>query len=292
MRTINPKEVKLSYLHQILLSSIAPRPIAFASTIDKDGIPNLSPFSFFNAFGINPTTLIFSPARRGRNNTTKDTFENVKVIPEVVINTVSYDIAHQASLSSCEYDKSINEFVKAGFTPIPSETIRPFRVKESPVQFECIVRDIIETGDQGGAGNLVICEITRIHIHTNILDNNDMIDINKIDLVGRLGQNYYCRTSNNSNFTIPKPNIIPGIGIDALPPSIKHSRFLTGTDLGKIGNLTELPSKTDIEKVKQYPKVQEAINSPHPQKELHTLAKSYLEANDIELALSILMIEF
>ncbi|NOU48503.1 MAG: flavin reductase family protein, partial [Bacteroidales bacterium] len=205
MIQFNPQTLDQQRLHRILLGSIAPRPIAFASTVDSNGIPNLSPFSCFNFFGVNPTTLIFSPSRRGRDNTTKHTFENLLEVPEVVINMVSFDIVQQMSLASTEYPKGVNEFIKAGLTPVKSEKIRPFRVKESPVQFECKVRQIIETGNGAGAANLIICEIVLMHISENVLDAKGEIDVDKIDLVGRMGGDYYVRTSGNSKFTVPKP---------------------------------------------------------------------------------------
>lgn len=250
MMTINPYEFDQRKLHRLMVGSIAPRPIAFASTVDKDGNPNLSPFSFFNAFGVNPTTLIFSPARRGRDNTTKDTFENLKQVPEVVINVVNYALVQQASLASSEFPRGMNEFTKAGLTALPSETIRPFRVAESPVQFECKVRQIIETGDGPGAANLIICEILRMHINEEVLDEKGDIDVQKIDLVGRLGGNYYVRAHGEAIFIVPKPLAKPGIGIDALPEKIKRSSLLSGNDLGQLGNLSGFPSEEEIEQLK------------------------------------------
>lgn len=247
MIQINPKVTSVPEVHRTLLGAIGPRPIAFASTVDKDGNPNLSPFSFFNTFGANPATLIFSPSRRGRDNTTKHTLENLKEVPEVVINVVNYSMVEQTSLSSTEYAKGVNEFIKAGFTPIPSETIKPFRVKESPVQFECKVVNIIETGDQGGAGNLVICEVLLIHLNPGILDKNGVIDQHKIDLVGRLGRDYYCRASGDALFTVEKPLQKLGIGIDQLPEKIRFSEYLTGNDLGKLGNIEKLPNEEEID---------------------------------------------
>lgn len=207
MKKIIPKETNLSHLHQILLGSVAPRPIALASTIDKNGKPNLSPFSFFNVFGVNPPTLIFSPSRRGKDNTTKDTYENVKQHAEVVINVVNYEMVEQNNLSSNEYDRGINEFEKSGFTPIPSEIVKPFRVKESPVQFECVVKEVIETSQLPGAGNLVICEIVMIHVNENVLNSSGGIDQDKIDLVGRLGGDLYSRTAGKSKFKVEKPRL-------------------------------------------------------------------------------------
>ncbi len=250
IKSINPEDLKSPDLHQLLLSAIAPRPIAFASTISKKGEVNLSPFSFFNAFGINPTTLIFSPSRRGRDNTVKHTYENIKEVPEVVINVVNYDIVEQVSLASAEYPRGINEFKKAGLSEAPSLKVKPPRVLESPVQFECRVRDVIETGDQGGAANLVICEIVHIHVHEDVLDEKGQIDNEKIRLVGRLGGPLYCHTSGDAAFSIQKPIGKNCIGIDSLPEHIRFSKELSGNDLGKMGNLESLPSAKEIEAFK------------------------------------------
>ncbi|MDA3944475.1 MAG: flavin reductase family protein [Bacteroidetes bacterium] len=283
MMTINPETFDQRKLHRLMLGSIAPRPIAFASTIDKAGNPNLSPFSFFNAFGVNPTTLIFSPSRRGRDNTTKDTFENLKEVPEVVINVVSFKMVQQMSLASSEYPKGVNEFKKSGLTALASETIRPFRVKESPVQFECTVRQIIETGDGPGAGNLIICEIKRMHIMEDVLDDQGEIDINKIDLVGRHGGDYYVRTSGDANFIVPKPLAKPGIGIDALPQKIKHHKLLSGNDLGRLGNLSSLPLAEQLDELN--PEDRQAFSE-----EKHiSAAKALLQNNQPEKALAYLM---
>jgi len=254
MKSISMEQVGMPQLHRILLGAIAPRPIAFASTVDKNGIVNLSPFSFFNAFGVNPTTLIFSPSRRGRDNTLKHTYENIKEIPEVVINVVSFDIVEQMSLASAEYPKGVDEFLKAGLTPIASEKIRPPRVLESPVQFECRVREVIETGDKGGAANLIICEVLQIHLHENILDANGEINNEKINLVGRLGGDLYCHTTGSAAFSIQKPIGKNCIGIDQLPENIRFSKSLTGNELGKMGNLENLPQPAELKAIKiKYP---------------------------------------
>lgn len=247
MLHVDPLSYDHVKFHRLLLGSIAPRPIALASTVDSDGNPNLSPFSFFNAFGVNPATLIFSPSRRGRDNTTKHTFENIKQIPEVVINVVTYNMVQQTSLSSTEYPKGVNEFVKSGFTAIPSEKIRPMRVQESPVQFECKVRQIIETGDGPGAGNLIICDIMLMHVDEKVLNTNNEIDQDSIDLVGRMGGDYYVRTSGLHKFIVPKPLTSLGIGIDNLPAKIRLSAHLTGNDLGQLGNLNHLPDQELID---------------------------------------------
>ena len=237
-----PGEISTGKLHAYMLGSIAPRPIAFASTIDKNGNSNLSPFSFFNCFGSNPPILIFSPARRVRDSSIKHTLENVKEIDEVVINIVDYNMVQQMSLASCEYPKGTDEFVKAGFTPIASEKIKPFRVAESPVSIECKVKQIIETGHEGGAGNLIICEIVMMHIKDEVLDVEGKIDPQKIDLVARMGADYYCRASGNAVFEVPKPNLKLGIGIDNLPGKIKASKILTGNDLGMLANVEAIPT--------------------------------------------------
>jgi flavin reductase (DIM6/NTAB) family NADH-FMN oxidoreductase RutF len=250
MITIDALNYDQRKLHRLLLGSVAPRPIAFASTIDKAGNPNLSPFSFFNAFGVNPSTLIFSPSRRGGDNTTKDTYENLKEVPEVVINMVNYEMVQQISLASSKYPKGVNEFVKAGFTPLESESVKPFRVKESPVQLECSVRQIIETGDGAGAANLIVCEVLKMHINKEVLDENGEIDVLKIDLVGRMGGNYYVRTNGKAAFIVPKPLSTPGIGIDVLPDQIKFNPLLTGNDLGRLGSIDKFPDKILIDKQK------------------------------------------
>jgi len=246
MLKFDPSLITSQRLHQIILGSVAPRPIAFASTVDKEGVVNLSPFSFFNAFGVNPTTLIFSPSRRGRDNTTKHTYENIKEVPEVVINIVSYDMVEQMSLASTEYPRGTNEFIKAGFTALASEKIRPFRVAESPVQYECKVRQVIETGDGGGAANLIICEVLLVHVNEDILDDKGSIDPEKIKLVGRMGGDYYVRAFGNSLFKVAKPLDRLGMGIDMLPEFIRDSHVFSGNDLGKLGNIEHLPQENDL----------------------------------------------
>ena len=201
----DPKDTSIPHFHHLMLGAIAPRPIAFASTIDKEGRPNLSPFSFFNAFGANPPILVFSPSRRGVDNTTKHTYENIKEVPEVVINAVTYEMVQKMSDSSADFPKGVNEFDMVGFTMLPSDLVKPFRVKESPVQFECKVIQVIETGMGNAAGNLVICEILRIHVNPEVMDEKGRIDQHKIDLVGRLGGNYYVRASGTALFEIEKP---------------------------------------------------------------------------------------
>lgn len=250
MLTLDPKELPIPKLHGYLLGAIGPRPIAFASTVDENGVNNLSPFSFFNVFSAAPPVLIFSPARNGRTNTTKDTYNNVKKVPEVVINIVNYDILHQMSLSSSPFASDVDEFVKAGLTPVPSDTIKPMRVLEAPVQFECKVLEVRELGDQGGAGNLVICEVTKIHIHEEILAEDGTIDQKKINLVARMGGNWYCHANEASMFEITKPITTIGIGFDQLPEDIRLSSVLTGNDLAQLAGVTELPNETDVNEYK------------------------------------------
>ena len=250
MKSINPKEIEIPKLHRYLLGSVGPRPIAFASTIDSKGNINLAPFSFFNVFSANPPIMIFSPARSGRTNESKDTYNNVKEVPEVVINVVTHDMVHQMSLASSPYDSDVSEFEKAGFTSLASDIITPPRVKESPVQFECKVNEVIELGDQGGAGNLIICEVLRIHLKESLLDQNEMIDQHKIDLVSRMGGNWYCRADKNSMFEIQKPITTCGIGFDALPKDIRNSSILSGNDLGQLAGIEQLPNETDVNEYK------------------------------------------
>ncbi len=250
MLSLNPKELPIPKLHQLLLGAIGPRPIAFASTIDENGNHNLSPFSFFNVFSANPPILIFSPARSGRTNETKDTYKNVKKVPEVVINIVTYDIVQQMSLSSSPYAPEVDEFVKAGFTSLESELVRPRRVAESPVQFECKVNQVIELGAEGGAGNLIICEVVKMHINENVLDANGLIDQHKINLVARMGGNWYCHANEASMFEVVKPLTTVGIGFDNLPTDILSSTVLTKNDLGLLAGIEKLPNETDVNEYK------------------------------------------
>jgi flavin reductase (DIM6/NTAB) family NADH-FMN oxidoreductase RutF len=289
MLTIDPKEIKSSVLHGYLLGAVAPRPIAFASTIDKEGNPNLSPFSFFNVFSSNPPIAIFSPARSGRTGLTKHTFDNIKETMEVVINVVNYSMVNQMSLASTEYPKGVNEFVKSGFTPIPSEKVKPFRVKESPAQLECKVKQIIELGNEGGAGNLIICEVVLMHINENVLDENKQIDPNKIDLVARLGANWYSRTNGDSLFEVAKPLLTLGIGVDQIPAEIRNSKILTGNNLGQLGNIEKLPSKEEIESYKNSADFKESAAKFG--KDKHLIAKSLLDNNKPEDAWKVLLSE-
>lgn len=296
MLQINPKDIPIGELHQYLLGAVGPRPIALASTIDKDGNSNLSPFSFFNVFSANPPIAIFSPARRVRNNTTKHTLDNILENNEVVINVVSYDIVQQTSLSSTEYDCGVDEFIKSGLTPINSNLIKPYRVKESPVQMECTVNDVISLGEQGGAGNLVICEIKMLHINKNILNDAGAIDPNKIDLVGRMGGNWYCRSSKDALFEVEKPLRNLGIGVDNIPSEIRNSHILSGNDLGMLGNVESIPSLDEVEKYMKEnfstEQIQDfSIRNKEAVQELHSSAKELLSKNLIIEAWKILLID-
>jgi flavin reductase (DIM6/NTAB) family NADH-FMN oxidoreductase RutF len=250
MLSLDPKELTVQRLHQLLLGAIGPRPIAFASTLDADGNANLAPFSFFNVFSANPPILVFSPARSGRTGQSKDTFNNAKAVPEVVINVVNYNMVHQMSLASSPYAPGIDEFIKAGFTPLASEKVAPYRVAQAPVQFECKVNQIIELGQEGGAGNLIICEVVQLHIQEELLNENGLIDQHKIDLVARMGGDWYCRANSASMFEIKKPITSCGIGYDALPQDIKSSQVLSGNDLGQLAGIEELPNETDVNEYK------------------------------------------
>jgi flavin reductase (DIM6/NTAB) family NADH-FMN oxidoreductase RutF len=284
--TINPKEVSVAQFHQLLLGAVAPRPIAFASTIDKQDMVNLSPFSFFNVFGANPPILVFSPARRVRDNTTKHTLENVREVPEVVINIVNHAIVEQMSLASTEYDKNVNEFMKAGLTERRSTMVNPPRVAEAPVSFECKVRKIIELGKEGGAGCLIICEVVLAHFHDNIFDENKMIDPRKLDAVARMGGDWYCRANGEALFELPKPVRNKGIGVDQIPYSIRDSKILTGNNLGRLGNVEQLPSDDDVKLFSQEASIKKVIEDAGNNEELleesiHKLAQQYLDKGEI-----------
>lgn len=285
MITIDPKNIAVPKMHSYLLGAIVPRPIALASTIDGSGRVNLSPFSFFNVFSANPPILVFSPARRGRDNTTKHTYENVKEVGEVVINIVTYSIVEQVSLASCEYPREVNEFVKAGLTALPSEVVKPPRVAESPVHFECRVNQVIELGTGGAAGNLVICEVLRMHIDPAVLDPDGRINPFKLDAVARMGADYYLRAQGNNIFAVPKPNEKLGIGIDELPEWIRQSDVLTGNDLAKLANVDKIPDKNGI--IALLPEVVQAKAAG--EKSLHTLAKQALNQGDVDRAWQILL---
>lgn len=239
---INPQDIPFQKMHGYLQSAVSPRPIALASTIDREGCVNLSPFSFFNVFSSNPPILIFSPSRKGRDGTTKHTYENVKEVKEVVINVVSFSMVEQVSLASCEFPKGVNEFEKANLTPLPSIKVQPPRVAESPVSMECRVNQVIELGTKGGAGNLVICEVLMMHVKQEVLDGDGRIDPQKVDAVARMGQDYYCRASGDSVFIVPKPNDKVGIGIDQVPAWIRTSGKLTNGELARLANVDQIPN--------------------------------------------------
>ena len=284
MLTIDPKHTPIPQLFGYLTGAIGPRPIAFASTVDATGAVNLAPFSFFNVFGANPPILVFSPSRSGRDNTTKNTLDNVQAVPEVVINVVNYAIVQQMSLSSTAYKKGINEFVKAGLTEVPSEMVQPPRVGESPIQLECRVNEIKPLGDQGGAGNLVICEILKIHINPDILDEAGTIDPIKIDQVARMGSNWYSR-ANAGLFEIPKPLAQLGIGVDQIPEAIRSNPILDGNDLGMLGNIERLPTADEVNDfINANPELQEITVTERFKK-----AKDLLQHNNITDAWKVLL---
>ncbi len=294
MKTFYPKDLSVPEFHGLLQGSIAPRPIAFASTIDKNGNVNLSPFSFFNLFSTNPAILIFSPSRRVRDNTTKHTLENVKEVPEVVIHVVHYGLVEQMSLASTEYGKGVNEFEKAGLTAVRSLEVKPPRVKEAHIAFECKVNEVKALGDQGGAGNLVICEVIVAHVNEEILDEQGVIDPHKLDAVARLGGDWYSRASGDSLFKIPKPIRTLGIGIDQIPAEIRNSSILSGNNLGRLGNVEQLPTSDEIASFGESELVQEMRLrfKNHPDSwtdHLHLEAKAVLEAGEVEKAWLILL---
>ena len=288
---IDLKEIKPSEKQYYLQHLVAPRPICFASTIDKNGKVNLSPFSFFNLFSSNPPIVVFSPSRRLRDNTTKHTLENVLEVPEVVINIVTYDMVQQQSLASCEFPKEVNEFTKAGFTEEPATLVQPPMVKESKAKMECRVLEVKPLGTEGGAGNLVICEVLCIHIADELLDENKKIDQRKIHHVARLGGDWYCVVNENSLFKVPKPNTQLGIGVDALPENIRHSNILTGNDLGQLGNVHEMPvinpsfDDPHLKQIIQY----YSVNPDEMEKELHIYAQKLLKEGNTEAAWQVLL---
>ncbi|PRX57672.1 flavin reductase family protein [Flagellimonas meridianipacifica] len=292
-KTIDPTCISQQDLHGILLTAVAPRPICFASTIDAAGNVNLSPFSYFNVFSSNPPVLIFSPARSGRDNTHKHSYLNVKEVPEVVINIVNHTIVEQMSLASTAYERGVNEFEKAGLTQIPSETVRPPRVGEAPVSFECKVQQTIELAEEPGAGNLVIAKVERIHISEKYLTDGQL-DTKKLNLVGRMGGSWYVRASESALFEIPKPIRTKGIGVDALPKGIRESEVLTGNNLGRLGNLEALPSQDDLNSIQKDDEVQMMIKklggaSEKLKSQLHWLAQRILEDGETTKAMALLM---
>lgn len=290
MLTIDPKSTPTPQLHQYLLGSVSPRPIAFVSTISPEGVPNLAPYSFFNIFSSNPPTAIFSSNRTVANNTTKDTLANAEATGELVINVVSHEIVRQMSLASISYPPEVDEFKKAGLTPIASDLVKPFRVKESPSQMECRVKEIIPLGDQGGAGNLVICEILRIHISEDVLDEEGRIDPHKMDLMGRMGRAFYCRASGDAVSKIFQPVNKMGIGFDGLPEGLRHSKVLTGNQLAELAAMSALPLGDGS--ALQDKKVQQAMLATNSQKEtlLHQHAAALIDKGEVEKAWQVLLL--
>ena len=286
------KDLKTAEKQYYLQHVVAPRPVCFASTIDKAGNINLSPFSFFNLFSSNPPIVIFSPSRRVRDNTIKHTLENVMEVPEVVINIVTYEMVHQVSLASCEYPKEMNEFEKAGFTAEPATLVKPPMVKESKVKMECKVLEVKPLGTEGGAGNLVICEVLRMHIDDSLLDENKKIDQRKIHHIARLGGDWYCKVDETNLFMVPKPNTELGIGVDALPESIRNSDILTRNDLGHLANVREMPiiepsfDDTHLKNIIQY----YSLNPDDMEKELHAYAKKLLAEGKVKEAWQVLLV--
>lgn len=278
IKTIDITSGEKSRIYQYLSATVTPRPIAFVSSVDSKGNKNLSPFSFFNVFSVNPPILVFSPVRRVRNNTSKHTLDNVHQVKECVISLVTEAIAQQVSLSSCDFDAETNEFEKAGFTEVKSDLITPSRVKESPVNFECKVNNIISLGEEGGAGSLVICEVLKIHIDKTILDNNNVIDPLKLNVVSRLGSNWYGKTTQESLYEITKPLSRMGMGIDNLPENIRHSEILTGNELAMLASAENIPDKNEF-----------TLTDNKNIKEKHILAKELLSKGQTEEAWQIIL---
>jgi flavin reductase (DIM6/NTAB) family NADH-FMN oxidoreductase RutF len=288
MITIDPKTISVPKVQAYLQGTIAPRPIAFVSSIDKEGSVNLSPFSFFNMFSMNPPILIFSPSRRVRDNSTKHTLQNVLEVPEVVINIVSYNMVEQASLSSCDFPKGTNEFIKSGFTQVASSLVKPPRVGESKASFECKVIQVLPLGAEGGAGNLVICEVLLMHLDETIIDADGKINPYALDAVSRMGADYYCRANGENVFVVPKPNEKVGIGYDVIPSHIRNSKVLTGNDLGRLGNIERLPDQTSILEFSKSSQWTEISNESETIK--HQYAQSLLHQGKIDDAWKVLLL--
>jgi len=291
MRSIDPTQISTPELHQYLIGTVAPRPIAFVSSLSAEGEPNLAPYSFFNVFGSNPPIAVFSSNRRVRDNSTKDTLSNVEAIREVVINLVSYDIVHQMALASVEYPHGVSEFAKAGLTPIPSEVVKPFRVKESPVHLECKVEQMIFTGENGGAGTLIVCRVVRMHLSEHIFDEHDKIDPQRIDLMARMGRAFYCRAKGEAVFPILRPVNRMGMGVDQLPDHIRLSPILTGNDLAQLAAYPEVP--TFDEATLSDPEVMntQAGNQQDMSRRLHLHAQQAIAEGNIDLAWQVLLSE-
>lgn len=293
MPSFSPEDLITRDRHRILLGAIGPRPIALVSTVDEFGTPNLSPYSFFNIFSSNPPTLIFSPARRVRDNTTKDTLHNALREQEVVVNVVNYDLVQQVNLSSAEYPSHVDEFVKSGLTPVPSELVAPPRVAESPVSLECIVKDVVALGEEGGAGNLVICEIKKIHCAAHVMSDEGGLDQEALDLVGRMGKNWWVRASGDALFSVGAPTI--GIGVDQIPVVIRNSTVLTGNDLGLLGGVTVLPTEEEIEQKKNDFDIRRLLQNYadgiERREALHEVARELLENGHVHEAWKVLLID-
>ena len=291
MKGYLPQDLPTPELHQILVSTVAPRPIAFASTVDESGNPNLAPYSFFNVFSSNPPILVFSSNRKVADNTTKDTLHNIEKTKEVVINVVPHEIVRQMAVASVGFASDINEFEKSGLTPIPSDIVRPFRVKESPVHFECVVKDIQPLGDKGGAGHLIICEIVKLHLEEHIFESENKIDPHKINLVGRLGRAFYAKASGESVFKILQPIPKMVIGYDALPENIKNSTVLTGNNIGQLAGLFEMPNISNAQELLKKPEIQKLQLAENKAELLHRLAKAELEKENTAYAAKLLLLE-
>ena len=288
MISVLPNELTTANLHGYLLGAVGPRPIAFASTLNENGKPNLSPFSFFNVFSSNPPILIFSPGRRVLDNTTKHTLDNVFKTKKGVVNVVNYAMVQQMSLSSTEYPEGENEFKKAGLTMVKSDVVKPYRVGESPVQFECKVTKVEALGKEGGAGNLIFSEVVKIHVDKSILDANGSINQHKIDLVARMGGNWYSR-ANSGLFEVPKPLSSLGIGVDVIPEEIRLSTILTGNDLGMLGNIEKIPTASEVAEFINTNMELRALLSADDKKQLHKRAQEYLHKNDVLSAWKVLL---
>ena len=293
MPSFSPEELITRDRHRILLGAVGPRPIALVSTVDEFGKPNLSPFSFFNIFSSNPPTVIFSPARRVRDNTTKDTLHNALREQEAVVNVVNYDLVQQVNLSSAEYPSHVDEFVKSGLTPVPSELVAPPRVAESPVSLECIVKDVVALGEEGGAGNLVICEIKKIHCAAHVMSDEGGLDQEALDLVGRMGKNWWVRASGDALFSVGSPKV--GIGVDQIPMVIRNSTVLTGNDLGLLGGVTVLPTEEEIEQKKNDFDIRRLLQNYadgiERREALHEVARELLENGHVHEAWKVLLID-
>ena len=291
MLTIDPATTLQKDLHQFILGTVAPRPIAFVSTLDENGIVNLAPFSFFNAFSSNPPIVVFSSNRRGSDNTTKHTLENIRKSGECVINAVNYAIVRQMAVASVDFPSGVSEFDKTGLTPIASDLIRPPRVAESPAQMECKVKDIITLGVHGGAGHLIICEIIRMHVSKDVLSERNRIDPQKMDLMGRMGRAHYVRCSGQAIYTIVQDYLPVTIGYDFLPDNIKHSSILTGNDIGKLAGSISMPTVEEISTANQMPEVINALKQSNPKTSLHYEAKKFLDREEVRTGFSILMLD-